>query len=192
MRIFSKMEMKKNNQLLEEIEIPNGISASVEDKKIVMRKGSEEISRNLSPKMKIEIKGNKIIVSSERTTRKEKKVFGSIKAHIRNMINGFEKKFKYRLQVASVHFPMTLNHDKNTGELVIKNFLGEKKDRRIKILPGVDVKINKDIIELESSDIEKAGQTATNIEKGTKVRFRDRRVFQDGVFIIEKPGRSYL
>jgi len=186
------MEMKKNNVLREEIEIPNGISASIEDKKIILKKGNEEVSRNPNPKIKIEVKDNKIILSSERATRKEKKVFGSIKAHIKNMINGFDNKFKYKLQVASVHFPMTLSHDKNTNELVVKNFLGEKKDRRLKILPGVDVKINKDIVELESNDIEKAGQSATNIEKGTKIRFRDRRVFQDGIFIIEKPGRSYL
>ncbi|MEK6830637.1 MAG: 50S ribosomal protein L6, partial [Nanoarchaeota archaeon] len=70
--------------------------------------------------------------------------------------------------------------------------LGEKKDRRIKLLPNVEVKLDKDVIELKSFDIEKAGQSATNIEKGTKVRNKDRRVYQDGIFIIEKPGRSYL
>jgi len=186
------MKPKKNEKLIEEIEIPNGIFARIENKDIIIQKGSEESKRKINPKMNVKVEGNKIIISSDRATRKEKKVFGSTKAHIRNMIQGFGEKFRYKLQVASVHFPMTLTHDKSTNELVVKNFLGEKKDRRIKLIPEVDVKINKDIIEIESHDIEKAGQTASNIEKGTKVRKRDRRIFQDGIFIIEKPGRSYL
>ena len=53
-------------------------------------------------------------------------------------------------------------------------------------------KIDNQIIEVDSYDIEKAGQVATSIEKGSKVKNKDRRVYQDGIFIIEKPGRTYL
>lgn len=119
-------------------------------------------------------------------------MFGTIIAHVNNMIKGLNENFQYKLQVAAVHFPVTLSHDKTTNELVVKNFLGEKKDRRIKLIEGVNIKLNKDIIELDSPDIEKAGQAAANIENGTKVRKRDRRIFQDGIFITEKPGVSYL
>lgn len=189
--IYVLMENKKN-ELNDEIEIPNGISAYIHDKTLVTRKDNNEIRRRLNARIAVDIKGNKIILSSKKFSRKEKKIFGSFKAHIRNMIKGLEDKFKYQLQVVAVHFPITVSHDKNTNELVIKNFLGEKKDRRIKIIPGIDVKVNKDIIDIESVDIEKAGQMASNIEKGTKVRKKDRRIFQDGVFIIKKPGRSYL
>ena len=108
------------------------------------------------------------------------------------MIKGLNEKFRYRLQISSVHFPVSVIINKEKNELLIKNFLGEKKDRKVKIFPGIEIRIDKDIIEVESSDIEKAGQFAANIEKKTKIRKKDRRVFQDGVYIISKPGKEYL
>ena len=187
-----KKEKQKNLTLNEEIEFPSGIHVEVKDNKIILKKESKELERAFSPLFKVNVSGNKIILSSKKATKKEKKLFGSLKAHIRNMIQGLEEGFKYKLQAVSVHFPITLKVDEANNELLIKNFLGEKKDRVIRLIPGVNVKINKDVIELECHDIEKAGLVASNIEKGTKIRFRDRRIFQDGIFITEKPGRKMI
>jgi large subunit ribosomal protein L6 len=183
------MDEKK---LTEVIEVPEGISVLADGNKVMMKKGSDEISKELNPLINIKAEGGKIILSSDRNRRKEKKLFGATRSHLNNMIIGLTDGFKYTLQVANVHFPMTVSYDKNKNEIIVKNFLGEKKDRRIKLVDGVDVKINKDIIEVESKSIEKAGQAAANIEKGTKVRNRDRRIFQDGIFITEKPGRAFV
>ncbi|MDP2925422.1 MAG: 50S ribosomal protein L6 [Nanoarchaeota archaeon] len=187
-------EKNKNlkKALLEEIEISNGINVEIKKSKVIMKKGNNQIERSVNPRLIVKVENNKVIISSKKTSRKEKKVFGSLVAHIKNSLNGLNEPYTYRLQAVSVHFPMTLFHDKTSNELVVKNFLGERKDRRMKLVEGVNVRINKDIIEIESYNIEKAGQTAANIEKATKIRFRDRRIFQDGIFIIEKPGRSFL
>ena len=185
------MAKQKNPGLNEEITLA-GVSAKMEGNKLIIEKGNEKIERKMGSVVTAEVLGDKIILKTKKSNKLERRTLGSLAAHIKNAIKGLSEPFQYKLQVASVHFPITLTHDKTNHELVVKNFLGEKKDRKIKIVPGVNVKINKDLIELECFDIEKAGQTAANIEKGTKVRNRDRRIFQDGIFITEKPGRSFL
>jgi len=186
------MKKIKRQDLKEEIEIPEGISAEIEEDNLIIKKGDNELKRKLNNLIQIKIDQGKIILEAKKAGKKEKKIFGTFKAHIKNMIKGLNEKFKYKLQAVSVHFPMTISVDKEKNELVIKNFLGEKKDRRIKLIPNVDVKVNKDIIEVESIDKESAGQCAANIEKGTKIRRRDRRIYQDGCYIIEKPGRTFI
>ncbi len=182
----------QKNILQEELEIPEGITAEIIENEIKLNKSGKEVVRRLNNRIELKIEGNKIKLSSKKLNKREKKILYTTKAHIKNAFEGLGKMFKYKLQAVSVHFPMTLEFDKNNSLLSVKNFLGEKKPRTIKISKDVDVKVSKDIIELESADIEKAGQSAANIEKGTKIRFRDRRVFQDGIFITEKPGVSYL
>ena len=70
----------------------------------------------------------------------------------------------------------------------ITNLFGEKVPR-IASLPWspndvkVEVKNKVDVI-VSGSDIEKVGQTAANIERACRIRKRDRRVFQDGIYIV--------
>lgn len=184
--MFFKMP-KKLQELRREIEIPEGIEVEVKDNEIVARKEGSEIRKKF-PKVLVSKKENKIIVETKKATRREKKQVNTSTAHVKNMFLGLKEKFVYKLQICSVHFP--INVSVKEGEIVIKNFLGEKKERKIKILPNVEVKIEKDIITVESHDIEAAGQMASGIEKKAKIKDKDIRVFQDGIFMIEKAGRK--
>ena len=183
---------RETRKFISEITIPKGITAVIEKNELIIKKDKRESRRKLTLETGIKIENDKIIIKAKKTNKKEKRMFGTLKAHIKNMIAGLENEFSYKLQVSAVHFPMTASYDKNANEIVVKNFLGEKKDRRIKLPGNVDVKVDKDIVEIRSHNIEKAGQAAANIEKGTKVRNKDRRIYQDGIFIIEKPRRSFL
>lgn len=188
-----KVPKPTRRDLREEIIIPEGITANIEDNIIIMKKENNENIKKLNAKIDIQIKENKIILESIKSTKREKKIFGTLKAHINNMIKGLTEKFKYKLEISNVHFPMSVKIDESKNELTINNFLGEKKDRVIKLIPEVSVKlVGKEYIEVEHWDIEKAGQCAANIEKGAKPKNKDRRIFQDGIYIIEKPRRTFL
>ena len=103
-------------------------------------------------------------------------------------MKGANEGFVYRMKICSGHFPMNVSNTKE--EFSVKNFLGEKVPRVLKIKPGVDVKIEGDAVIVESNSKELAGQTAANIEKLTKIKNRDLRVFQDGIYITEMAGRK--
>jgi large subunit ribosomal protein L6 len=107
-------------------------------------------------------------------------------AHMKKMFLGLENDYVYHLESCNVHFPMTLKVEGN--KLVINNFLGEKTPRFARILPGVKVDVKGAKITVSSPDKDAAGHTASNFEKATKIKLRDRRVFQDGIFLVDRPG----
>jgi large subunit ribosomal protein L6 len=104
------------------------------------------------------------------------------------MIKGVQEGFTYKLKICSGHFPMSVALKGNTFE--IKNFIGEKVPRTLKIKQGADVKIEGDQITVHATDKELAGTTAGAIEKLTRRPGFDKRIFQDGIYITEKDGKK--
>ncbi|MAG11117.1 50S ribosomal protein L6 [Candidatus Pacearchaeota archaeon] len=179
--------MKK--ALEQKIEIPEGVEVQM-DGSFVSAKGSEgEFKRKFNfANLKVEKKDREIIVSHQKATKKEKKIMNTLATHLKNMIKGVKEKFEYRLKVCFSHFPITV--EARDSEVIIKNFLGEKIPRKAKMPEGVEVEVKGQEITVSSVDKELAGQAAANFEKATKVKGKDRRVFQDGIFITHKAGRE--
>jgi len=175
--------------ILKEIEFGEGVTAEL-DKAFLKVKGPKgEVSREFfHPKISISIDNGKVVLSANKGTKREKIMIGSFQAHIRNMVKGVTEPFVYKLKICSGHFPMNVSVSGN--QVVIKNFLGEAVPRKVEFAQGVEVKINGTEIVITSSDREAAGQTAAKIESLCRVTDRDRRIFQDGCFIIEKAGKQ--
>ena len=71
----------------------------------------------------------------------------------------------------------------------IKNFVGETIPRTLTLPDGVKVIVDGQFIIIEGTNKEKAGQTAALIEKLTRRAAFDKRIFQDGIYVIEKDGK---
>ncbi len=174
------------NQITEQIEIPEGVTCDYSDKVIKCKKDGAEVSKKIeAPCITISVKDKNLVFECASGNKNDYKVIKSCIAHMKNVFHGLTKGYSYELEACNVHFPMTLKVEGD--KLVINNFLGEKTPRFAKILPGVKVDIKGQKITISSPDKEAAGHTAANFEKATKVKNRDRRVFQDGIFIVEKP-----
>jgi len=179
--------MKK--EIFQEIEIPEGVEVEIKKGLVTVKgpKGENKRDFNLY-KISLEKKDGKIIVGNKKSTKNEKRRTNTTAAHIRNMIKGVQEKFEYKLKVCFNHFPSTV--EIKGRKVTIKNFLGEKYPREFEFLNGVEVKNDGGVISISSCDLELAGQTAATFESVTRISKRDRRVFQDGIFITNKPGRE--
>lgn len=172
-----------------EIELPEGVTASLNIRELIIKGPKGEIKREIKyHKMSIKIDGKKITIESNRATKESKKIIGSLEAHIKNMVRGSQENHSYTLKICSGHFPM--NVSVSDSKLIVKNFLGEKVPRVLRLKQGAAVKVDGQLIQVSSASKELAGQVAADIEQLTRRPGFDTRVFQDGCYIIIKDGKE--
>ncbi len=172
-------------EIARQIEIPEGVDVSVEGSQVTVKGPKGNLSRKLSyPEIEIKKEDSYLVVNSRLDRKQQRAMVGTLAAHASNMIAGVTKGFEYKMKVVYSHFPIQLKAA--SGELVISNFLGERKSRSARILDGVKVDVLKDEVVVTGIDKENVGQTMANIEQATRVRGFDIRVFQDGVYLVEK------
>lgn len=175
-----------------QIEVPTEIETNITNNLVSMKRNGKETKKIMNKLIQVTKEGNNIKVETKNAGRREKREFGTVKSHIKNMIEGLMNGYEYDLEICIVHFPMTVTFDKAKKEFIIKNLLGEKSPRIIGVGGDVEVEIKAPMIKIKSHDLEAAGQTAANLEKISKIRNRDRNKFQDGIFITKKPGKVYV
>lgn len=180
---MAKVDITDNISILEGVEV-------IIDKNIIKVKGPKgELSRKIfTPGIKIEVKDREVLFSVKNAAKKEKMIMKTTESHLKNMMKGSLDGYEYNLKICSGHFPMTVSLE--NGVVIVKNFLGESVPRKKKMMEGTDIEIKGNDIKVTSVDKEKAGQVAASIESLTRITNKDRRRFQDGIFIISKAGKK--
>ena len=171
------------------IEIPEGIEVEIDKFKTTVKGPKGSLERDFySPLFKKDIvmkkDGNKITVSTESKRKKVKAMLGTIESHIKNMFIGLTDGYVAKLKIVYMHFPFTIKI--NGKEVLINNFLGEKKSRKTTIVGDCKMEVKGDEITITGINKEDVGQTCSNIEQIGKIKSRDKRVFQDGIFPVSK------
>ena len=136
------------------------------------------------PSIDIRVEPDKVCVGTTLDKKTQKSIVGTYASHIANMVMGVTDGFQYKLKLVYSHFPIQV---KVEGKVVsIENFLGERKPRTARVMGDSVVAIQGDELTVTGIDKEHVGQTAANIEQATRIKGRDPRVFQDGIYLIEK------
>jgi large subunit ribosomal protein L6 len=167
------------------IQVPDGVEVTIEGRKVTVKGAKGALTRDFSY-VPISIEGNSktVRVWAEWPRKKEASLVGTIYSHIQNMITGVAKGFSYKLKIVFSHFPISVKVQGKT--VVIENFTGERRARRVKMIGDVKVKVQSEDIVVEGINLEDVSQTAANIEQATKVKKKDPRVFLDGIYVYER------
>ena len=151
----------------EEIEIPEGVEVIINNNEVTVKGPNGEDSRKFTyPNVDITEVENNVVLETSFPRKKDKAMIGTTKAHI------------------SAHFPMTVKVNKDV--VVIDNFLGERHPRTAKVVGSAKVVVKGDEVTITGINKEHVGQTMANLEQATKIKGRDPRVFQDGIYLISK------
>jgi len=167
------------------IQVPDGVEVTIEGRKVTVKGVKGALTRDFSyVPISIEGNGKTVRVWAEWPRKKEAALVGTIYSHIQNMITGVEKGFSYKLKIVFSHFPVSVKVQGKT--IMIENFTGERRARRVKIIGDVKVKVQSEDVVVEGINLEDVSQTAANIEQATKVKKKDPRVFLDGIYVYER------
>lgn len=167
------------------VRIPDGVKVQVDGTTLRVSGPKGQLERNVRfPRLTVTADGKDVVFATESKRKEAVSMVGTLEAHTKNMFKGVVEGFEYRMKVVYSHFPIQLKLAGN--RLEINNFLGEKKARYALIEPGVTAKVGTDEVVLTGINRELVGNSAANIEHATHIRDRDPRVFQDGIFIVQR------
>lgn len=185
-------QVDKMRQLLATryVEIPSEVEVTLKGRQVTVKGKRGEIQRDfrhLTLDMRKTNDGQKIRVDLWFGNRKQLACVRTVCSHIENMITGVRYGYRYKMRFVYAHFPINVLYE--NGVVEIRNFLGEKRVRRVKLSPGVELVRTSDVkdqIELSGIDILKVSQDCANIQQTTLVRNKDIRKFLDGIYVSEK------
>ncbi len=172
-------------EAVKSIKIPEDVEVKVVGRVITIAGEKGEITRDFShASASIKLEDKTIEVHTNWPRKREAAIVGTIYSHIQNMITGVTKGFTYKLKIVFSHFPISVKVREKT--VAIENFTGERSPRTASIIGDTQVIVKDEDIIVQGINIEEVSQTAANIEKATKVKKKDPRVFLDGIYVHEK------
>jgi large subunit ribosomal protein L6 len=174
------------NEYYSTLEIPEGISVTLEDRIISVHGKLGTIKKDFTklPAF-LTVERNFVKIQPYGSRKRDFAISKTAKSIINNMIKGVRNGYKYKMKVVFAHFPITVKV--KDSKVYVENFFGERKARVSKIVgASTKVAIEGDDIVISGPHLEDVSQTAANIELSTKVKNKDQRVFLDGIYIYSR------
>ncbi|XP_047338200.1 60S ribosomal protein L9-like [Impatiens glandulifera] len=179
----------------ETMDIPDGVTIKVKAKIIEVEGPRGKLTRNfkhlnLDFELITDESGKKKLkIDSWFGSRKTTAAIRTALSHVGNLITGVTNGYRYKMRFVYAHFPINASITNGNKAIEIRNFLGEKKVRKVDMLQGVSVVRSekvKDELVLDGNDIELVSRSAALINQKCHVKKKDIRKFLDGIYVSEK------
>ena len=173
------------SEIVKTLKLPGEIKIELKPENVLTLNGPKgTVTRQFKThRVKMIQKGNSIVVEGSPKNKQTDKLVETIISHVKNMVEGLMYGYKYKLRIVYSHFPMSIQVEKEN--ISIKNFLGEKFPRKARIMGITKVEAKGQDITVSGINKEDVGQTSSNLERKTKVKGKDIRRYQDGIYLVE-------
>ncbi|MCL4449897.1 MAG: 50S ribosomal protein L6 [Candidatus Thermoplasmatota archaeon] len=167
------------------IEIPKGVKVKLEGFAFEAQGPKGKVNKIFKNEyVTMELKDKNIRIYTKREKKTDIAVVGTWASIVNSAFIGVTKGFIYTMKIVYAHFPVKVTVKGN--QVLLDNFLGEKSPRKITLGPETKVTVKGDLVTVEGSDLEETGNAAASIERMSKIKGFDPRVFQDGIYIVRK------
>jgi large subunit ribosomal protein L6 len=169
---------------MEVVEVPQGVTAELKGNEVVIKGSLGTNIRKFNDLLLIVSKeGNTIKVDATEEKAIRQKALNSTKSmatEIRNDIKGVQKHFEVKMEVVFAHFPATV--EVKGARIAINKILGERVPRYANIVGTTKVEVKDKAVRIYGTSLDDVTQTAANVRTACKIRKKDIRIFQDGVY----------
>jgi large subunit ribosomal protein L6 len=160
------------------IEIPQGVTVKLDGQKIVVKGPQGEVHKTISKEASVSVKGSQIEVSSP-----IKALAGTTESIVSSMLKGVTNHYTKNFKLIYAHFPISI--EVKGSDVTIKNFLGEKMARKTVLVGATKIAAKGQSVTVSGPDKEAVGQTIANLRTAMKIKDKDSRIFQDGIYEID-------
>jgi large subunit ribosomal protein L6 len=171
---------------LKNIEVPENVEVSYENNVVIVKGPKGEVSRNISPLIKMNIDDDVLSFEKVEDTKEAQGVYGTTRTNVANMIEGVTDGYEKRLELVGVGYRAQMQGNKLTVNVGLSH--------PVEFEAGDDIEIEtpaQDQIVVKGIDKEKVGQLAANIRdvrppepyKGKGIRYQNE-------YILRKEGKT--
>lgn len=139
--------------------IPENVEVKIEGQKVIIKGSKGELSREIRPEIKVEVKGNQIFVLPKEETKKTKAFWGLTRTLLANMIKGVTEGYEKKLEIEGLGFKALVEGED------LKLLVGFTHPVKIKIPQDIKFLVEKNVITVSGIDKEKVGLVAAMIRK---------------------------
>ncbi len=183
-KVSKKKEAKAAKAKKASIAVPSEVTVSINGNVIETKGGLGANKREFNDALiKVSSSGRSIEiepVGKGSLAKKSAMTVNSFCKELSNDMNGVVTPFEKHMRIVFAHFPITV--ESKDGFVYIKNIIGERMPRKSPIVGGTKIEVKGQNVRVYGTSLDDVAQTAANIRKTCRIRNKDSRVFQDGLY----------
>jgi len=139
--------------------IPENVEVKIEGQKVIIKGPKGELSREIRPEIKVEVKGNQIFVFPKKETKKTKAFWGLTRTLLANAIKGVTEGYEKKLEIEGLGFKALVEGED------LKLLVGFSHPVKIKAPSDIKFLVEKNVITISGIDKAKVGQISATIRR---------------------------